>query len=115
MGSQERRTGEEYEAVPVCVLDLISFSGGELTLSSYPSKPQPRGAERPVSLCRDAIGRPPGPSVHAGTNRKRIKKTHLIREELDCRSSKWGSSLEAFKHRRAVVKPCKSQVNFPKC
>lgn len=61
MGSQERRTGEEYEAVPVCVLDLISFSGGELTLSSCPSKAQPRGAERPVSLCRDAIGRPPEP------------------------------------------------------
>lgn len=42
MGSQEQRTGEEYEAAPVCVLDLISFSGRELTLTLYPCEPQPR-------------------------------------------------------------------------
>lgn len=70
MGSQERRTGEEYEAAPVCVLDLISFTGGELTLSSYPSRRQPCGAESSVSLCRDPIGRPPGPIVHTGSNRR---------------------------------------------
>lgn len=92
MGSRERRTGEEYEAAPVCVLDLISFSGGELTLASHPSANrstvEPNGPFRRAEML--SAVRPGQARTRAATGSKWGKKkisVRLIRVELECSSS----------------------------